>query len=91
MKPDTHYITHDYAIALGHRKIAYLAGEPENRTLVVCDLFDTDTAQTFTGLGFKAENMPVTAAGFAENDTQLSLTYYTGQNTETTVTLELIP
>ena len=78
---------YDYAIALGHGKIAYLEGELNERTLVICDLFDRTTAQTFTDLGFKSENMPVTAAAFSENDTQLTLTYYTEQDTETTVTL----
>ena len=83
--------TYDYAIALGHGKIAYLEGELNERTLVICDLFDRTTAQSFTDLGFKAENMPVTAATFSENDTQLTLTYFTDQNTETNVTLKLIP
>ena len=90
-KKNNYHTTYDYAIALGHRKIAFLDGELKNRTLVVCDLFDTDTAQTFTDLGFKAENMPVTAAAFSENDTRLTLTYYTDQGTETNVTLELSP
>lgn len=85
------HTTYDFAIALGNKKIAFLDGELKNRTLVICDLFDPDTAQTFTDLGFKAENMPVTAAAFSENDTQLTLTYYTDQNTETNITLELIP
>lgn len=85
------HTTYHYAIALGHKKIAYLAGDLEDRTLVVCDLFDSSTAQTFTALEFKAENMPVTAAVFSDNDTQLTLTYYTDQDTQTNVTLELIP
>lgn len=59
--------------------------------LVVCDLFDKTTSQTFTELGFKAENMPVTAAAFSENDTQLTLTYYNDQNAEATITLGLTP
>ena len=90
-KMNSLHSTYDYAIALGHKKIAYLTGGKENRTLVVCDLFDSSTAQTFTALGFKAVNMPVTAAAFSENDSQLTLTYYTDQNTETSVTLELLP
>lgn len=91
LNPNSGYQTYDYAIALGHGKIAYLDGELNDRTLVVCDLFDKTTSQTFTELDFKAENMPVTAAAFSENDTQLTLTYYTDQNSETTITLELTP
>ena len=83
--------TYDYAIALGYGKIAYLDGELNQRTLVICDLLDRTTAQTFTQLGFKAENMPVTAAAFSENDTKLTLTYDTDQGTENNVTLELSP
>lgn len=83
--------TYYYAIALGYGKIAYLDGGLSSRTLVVCDLFDKTTSQTFTELGFKAENMPVTAAAFSENDTKLTLTYDTDQGTENTVTLELNP
>ncbi len=86
-----HSEVYDYAIALGNRKIAYLDGEPENRTLVVCDLFDRSTAQTFTDLSFKADGMPVTSASFAENDARLTLTYYIDQDTKTTVTLDLNP
>lgn len=83
------HTTYDFAIALGNKKIAFLDGELKNRTLVICDLFDRATAQTFTDLGFKAENMPVTAAAFSEDDTQLTLTYFTDQNTEANVTLQL--
>ena len=83
------HTTYDFAFALGHKKIAFLDGELENRTLVVCDLFDKSTAQTFTQLDFRAENMPVTEAAFSNNDTRLTMTYITDQNTEATVTLEL--
>ena len=91
LNPNSGYQTYDYAIALGHGKIAYLDGELSDRTLVVCDLFDKTTSQTFTELDFKAENMPVTAAAFSENDTQLTLTYYNDQNAEATITLGLTP
>ena len=91
LSPNSGHPTYDYAIALGHGKIAYLDGELNRRTLVVCDLFDKTTSQTFTELDFKAENMPVTAAAFSENDTQLTLTYYNDQNAEATITLGLTP
>jgi hypothetical protein len=86
-----HDAVYDYAIALGHKKIAYLTDDLKDRTLVVCDLFDSSTSQTFTELDFKETNMPVLAASFAENDTQLTLTYLTSSGQETTVTLEIEP
>jgi hypothetical protein len=90
-KRNSLHTTYDYAIALGHRKIAYLTEDLKDRTLVVCDLFDSSTSQTFTELDFKETNMPVLAASFAENDTQLTLTYLTASGQETTVTLEIAP
>ena len=83
--------TYYYAVALGHGKIAYLDGEMNNRSLVVCELFDPTTARTFTDLDFYPENMPVTAGAFNEDDSQLTLTYRNGQGEEVTITLDIEP
>jgi hypothetical protein len=78
--------SYDYVVALGYGKIAYLDGEPDNRVLVVCDLFDRSKSETFEYLGFAPEAMPVTKAAFTSDgsDWRLTLTYRIGENTETT-------
>ena len=80
---------YSYVIALTTERIAYLDRDAENRTLVVCNIFDRDNAQVFKDMGFSAEDMPVINASFSEDCTQLTLTYHNDEGTETTVTLDL--
>ena len=81
-----HWESYDYVVALGYGKIAYLDGDPEERVLVVCDLFDRSKAETFENLGFAPEAMPVTEAVFTSDGGQwtLSLTYRIGETAEAT-------
>lgn len=84
---------YDYAIANGYGKIAYLDGDLEHRTLVVCDIFDQSDAQTYEHRGFAPEPMPVSEAAFSEAEYgfHLTLTYCIDKVTETTETVYVAP
>ena len=80
---------YEYVIAVGNRKIAYLDGELDQRILKVCDIFDRSTAQSFSDLGLDADVIPIIEAAFSENDTQLTLTYWTDKDKNATVSLHI--
>lgn len=81
-----HWESYDYVVALGYGKIAYLDGDPDERVLVVCDLFDRSKSEIFEDLGFAPEAMPVTEAVFTSdgNEWTLTLTYRIGETAEAT-------
>lgn len=86
--------TYLYVIAYSNEKIAYIDvpdnNDFENRCLVVRNVFDRSLYYQEYKMDFSKVDTPVIRASFINNDSQLQITYLSGeQQTELTKTIDL--
>lgn len=81
---------YEFVMAYSNEKVAYLDGSINDRRLVVQNVFDKTEYDKEFDLNFSTFIQPVVEASFINNDSQLQITYFSGdEEVERTVILDL--